>query len=245
MAFAKKIDIYYFITLLLVLISANANILSTSDLIWFSVVGFMFLTAVFKKVIKIDDIKFIAIFSGIYLAFVFIRDPLINGLDSSFLLSDIVFLFKFVILVYLYCLILKNNAAAYIVRVITHLTIISFFFFALQLASGEVIYKLSTAIGLPSPNQIPGYTNFIIFTFVKDFHDYSNSGFAWEPAAFGCFLIIALLLNLSLDKFKFEKKSYILIAGIITTFATTDYLALLILYHINFCCCNCDRTNFR
>lgn len=229
MASAKKFDIYYFVTLLLVLISANANILSTSDILWFAVLGFIFLTAIFKKVIKLDDIKFISIFSAVFLFFVIIRDLLVNSLDSTFLFSDIVFLFKFILLVYLYCLILKNNAAAYIVTVITHLTIISFFFFALQLASGELIYKLSTGIGLPAPNQIPGYTNFVIFTFVKDFHNYSNSGFAWEPAAFGAFLIIALLLNLSLNKFKFEKKSYILIAGIITTFATTDYLALLIL----------------
>ena len=232
MASTKKFDIYYFVTLLIVLISANANILSTSDILWFAVLGFIFLTAVFQKVIKLNDIKFISIFSAVFLLFVILRDLLINSLDSSFVLSDVVFLFKFILLVYLYCLILKKNAAAYIVTVITHLTIISFFFFALQLASGDVIYKLSTAIGLPSPNQIPGYTNFIIFTFVKDFHDYSNSGFAWEPAAFGCFLIIALLLNLSLNKFRFDKKSYILIAGIITTFATTDYLALLILFFL-------------
>jgi len=232
MASAKKFDLYYFVTLLLVLISANANILSTSDILWFSVLGFMFLTAVFKKAINLDDVKTIAIFSLVYLIFIVIRDPFINGLDISYLLSDVVFLFKFIILVYLYCLILKNNAAAYIVTVITHLTIISFFFFALQLASTDLIYKISTTIGLPAPNQIPGYTNFLIFTFVKDFHDYSNSGFVWEPAAFGSFLILALLLNLSLNNFKFEKRSYILIAGVITTFATTDYLALLIVFFL-------------
>jgi hypothetical protein len=229
MASTKKFDPYYFATLLFILVTANANMLSSNDIWWFGSFAVIFFIAIYKKTIQPNDLKYIGAFSAIYLILIAIRDPFINGLDMTFVISDAVFLVKFIYLCYVFCLLMRKYLVIYVVKVITHLTVISFFFYALQLASSDLIYKLFTAAHLPSPNQIPGYCNILVFTYVKDFHDYTNSGFAWEPAAFGAFLVIALMLNLFLNNFRFERKSWILIAGLVTTFATTDYLAGFIL----------------
>ncbi len=57
-----------------------------------------------------------------------------------------------------------------------------------------------------------------------------NAGFVWEPGAYGCFLVIALLLHFSLNKFKFNKDSLILVLAIITTLSTTAYLGALLVF---------------
>jgi len=225
----KKIDIYYIITFLFLLLSANSNILSASDICWFSILALMLIVAISKKQLTIKNIRTIGLFSIIYLVLVVIRDFVVNDLGTEFLLSDGFFLVKYIFLTFIYCTILKEKAAYYLVRVMVHLTILSFFFFFCQLIGlNDYIYRFSMALNLKSDNTIPGYTNFIIFTFTKGLHDYRNSGFVWEPGSFGCFLTIALLLNFFLNKFKIDKKAIIFIIGIITTLSTTDYLALLI-----------------
>ncbi len=230
MSFLKRIDIFYIVTLLFLLVSANANFLSSSDIWWSVILVFMILVAIGKKLLLPQDLRFISIFSLVYLVIVTARDLAINGLGADYLVSEAVFLVKFIFMAFIYCTILKDKAAAYIVNVMVHLTLLSFFFYFFQLLDlGDYIYKYSSALNLPSNNFIPGYTNFLLFTFTKGVHDYSNSGFVWEPGSFGCFLIISLMLNFFLNKFTFDRKSNILLFGIITTFATTDYLTLLVL----------------
>ena len=229
MKFFKQIDIYYIITLLFLLLSANASFLSASDVIWFAVLLFITVVGLSKKLLAPADLKVIAIFSLIYIAFVSIRDIGFNGLDPEYLISDILFLFKFIFLAFIYCTVLKEKVSYYIVKVMAHLTIVSFVFFFLQIVGfRDYIYNYSQALNLKSAYSIDGYTNFVIFTLVRGIHDYRNSGFVWEPGAFGCFLIIALMLNFFLNKFKYDRKSYIFIIAIITTISTTDYLALII-----------------
>ncbi|MGY3213788.1 hypothetical protein [Mucilaginibacter sp. HD30] len=230
MKFFKQFDVYYFITLLFLLLSSAANFLSSNDIIWFIILLSFAVFAISKKLLKVPDLRIIAIFSIIYLAFVGVRDTLVNSLAAEYLISDVVFLFKFVYLTFLYCTIMKEKAAHYFVKVMAHLTVISFFFYAIQLVGlRDNLYNFSESLNLQRSYHIDGYTNFVIFTYVKRLHDYRNSGFAWEPGAFGCFLIVALMFNLFLNKFKFDPKSYLFIIGIITTVSTTDYLALIVL----------------
>lgn len=219
----------YLITLLFLLLSASANILSLSDISWFAILLSMVIYAVSKKMLLQKDMKLIGLFMLVYLVYVVIRNLLITNLDSKFLISDLIFPFKYLLLSFIYIVIMREKAMDYIVKVMVHLTIIGLVFYAIQLVAGDFIYSFSESLGLPKANTIPGYTNFVIFSFTKGRHDYRNSGFVWEPGAYGCFLIIALFFNLLKDKFKFEKNSIILIVGIITTFSTTDYFALLIL----------------
>jgi len=230
MKFFKQFDLYYFITLLFILLSSAANILATSDVAWFIILLFFFAVAISRKQLLVKDIRNIAVFSVVYVVFISVRDIAINNLASEYIISDCVFLFKYIYLAFIYCIIMREKAAAYIVKVIAHLTVISLFFFLIQLTSlREYLFNFSRTLNLQPSYYGGGYSNFIIFTYVKNLHDYRNAGFSWEPGAFSCFLIVALLLNLILNNLKFEKKSYLFIIAIITTLSTTGYLALMIL----------------
>jgi hypothetical protein len=239
MKFFKQVDIYYIVTLLFLLLSASASFLSSSDIAWFAIMLFMAILAIGKKMISVKEFRFFGVFSIIYLFFVTIRDLALNGLGITFLISDVTFLLKYVFISFAFCTVLKEKAAAYLIKVITHLTVVSFFFYALQLVGlGEYILAYSKMLNLKANIDFAEYTNFLFFTYIKGHHSYRNSGFVWEPGAFGCFLIITLMLNLFLKNFKFDRSSKIMVIGILTTLSTTNYLALLILlfcvYRIRF-----------
>ena len=59
-----------------------------------------------------------------------------------------------------------------------------------------------------------------------------NHGFAWEAGRFASFVSIAIVLNFSRTKFKIvgNKALYILLFGLLTTFSTTGYVALIIVF---------------
>ena len=229
MTFLKKIDSDYIITFLFLMLTANANILSSSTVAWFVILAIMIIVAISKKQIKVVDVRHLTIFSGVYLFFIAFRFFLINELEVDYLTSDVVFLFKYVLLAFVVAIILKERAIANIVKVTTHLTIVSFVFYAFQLLAMDTMYRTFAAMNFPTGNDIPGYTNVLIFTYTQGFHDFSNSGFVWEPGSFGCFLVITLMFHFFLNNFKFDKTAIILIIGNITTFSTTNYLGLLVL----------------
>ena len=230
MNFFKKIDIYYIITLLFLLLSANASFFSSSEVCWFATLLFMTIVALSKKLVTIKELRFFGIFAFIYLLFVSFRDVAINGLGSVFIISDATFLFKFVFISFAFCTITKEKAAAYLIMVISHLTVLSFFLYAIQLVGlGDYMFNYSKMLNFKADVDFPDYTNFLFFTYIKGHHAYRNSGFVWEPGAFGCFLIVTLMLNLFLKNFRFDRNSNIMIIGILTTLSTTNYLALLIL----------------
>src|SRR6201999_2065969 len=114
-----------------------------------------------------------------------------------------------------------------------HLTIIDLVIYFFQVAGfADAIYGFSESLNLPKANTIPGFTNFIIFSFTKGLHEYRNSGFVWEPGAYGCFLTLTLLLQFFRNKFQFDKVAIIFVVAIIPTFSTTNYLALFIVFFL-------------
>jgi hypothetical protein len=139
--------------------------------------------------------------------------------------SDIIYLFKYILPSLIFCALLKEKAIDYLSRVIIDLTKISIPLYCIQLVAGDVLYNIGNAIGLPPAT--PGYTvtNFVVFTYVKE-HHYQNSGFSWEPGAFGFFLIIALMLQLFKNGFKIDSGVKWLVLGVVTTFSTTSFVAL-------------------
>ncbi|MFA6087904.1 O-antigen ligase family protein [Mucilaginibacter sp.] len=229
MKFFKNINIQYLITFFFLLLTANANFLSSSTIGWFIILFLMIMVGIIKRQFEKRDVMNFFWLSVGYLILVLFRFYVVNDLETDYLVSDIVFLVKFALLSFVFCAILKEEAIAYIVKVVTHLTILSFVFYALQLLAPEAMYKVFTAISFDTGNIIPGYSNFLLFTFTRGFHDYSNSGFVWEPGAFGCFLVITLMFHFFLNKFKFDSTAIILIVASITTFSTTNYLGLLVL----------------
>jgi hypothetical protein len=229
MKFFKDINVQYLITFFFLLLTANANFLSSSTPGWFIIMFLMILAGVIKRQFEKREMINILWFSIAYLLFIFFRFYVINELETEYLTSDILFLVKYIFLSFIFCAILKDEAIAYIVKVVTHLAVLSFIFFILQLLAPEAMFRVFSAISFPTGNMIPGYTNFLLFTYTKGFHDYSNSGFVWEPGAFGCFLVIALMFHFFLNRFKFDNTAIILVIANITTFSTTNYLGLFVL----------------
>ncbi|MBK0380671.1 hypothetical protein [Mucilaginibacter segetis] len=225
----KNFDLNYFVTLFFLLLSANANVLSSSTLGWIIILVLMITMAISKKLFTKRDIQLISIFSGIYLFYMAFRFLAVNDVETEYLTSDVIFLFKYIYLAFIVCVILKEKALANIVKVMTHLTLLSFVFFAFQVIAGDTMYNMFSALNFPTGNTIPGYTNILLFTYTQGFHDFSNSGFVWEPGAFGCFLVFTLMYHFFLNKFKFDKIAIILIIANLTTFSTTNYLGLLVL----------------
>lgn len=223
----------YFITLIFLLLSSSANVISHNDYAWFAILLLMVIYALVKKVVLAKDLKVLGIFSGIYLAYVVLRNLLVTNLGTEFLISDVLFLFKYCFLAFVYCIILRERLIDNIIKVMLHLTIIDLVLYIFQVAGfADVIYNSSESLNLPKANLIPGFTNFIIFSFTKGLHEYRNSGFVWEPGAYGCFVTIALLFHLFKTKFKFDKTAIVFIVAIITTFSTTNYLALIIIFFL-------------
>jgi hypothetical protein len=127
--------------------------------------------------------------------------------------------------------VLKDKAIHYLTRVIIQLAIISIPLYVLQLISGDLVYNFGKLINLPPHFTNLQYTNFLVFTYVKQ-HAIRNSGFSWEPGAFGYFLNMALIMHLLTNNFVFDKKAKWVVVAIITTLSTTSFIALLVIVFI-------------
>ncbi len=231
MNFLKKIDILYIATLVFLLLSSFSNFLFSGNVYWIIGTLFIFIIAIIRKSFTKKDVTFFVILAVVFMVFVSIRDIFINSLQTIFLLSDGAYLVKYILFAYIYVVLLKDQAPKYIVLVTVHLTVISFFFYFLQLIGlGQFIHDIPIMLNMPpSAYQDEGYSNFLIFGITLNRHDYSNSGFLWEPGSYGCFLLIAALLNFLTNKFKFDSKAIILLIGMLTTLSTTTYLSAMIL----------------
>jgi hypothetical protein len=56
-----------------------------------------------------------------------------------------------------------------------------------------------------------------------------NSGFMWEPGAFAMMLVWAIIYNWSTKELKFDKRFFIYLIALLTTFSTAGYFALIFL----------------
>lgn len=222
---------YYFVTYLFLLISAKGSFLYFANIWWIFTDVMLIWVGLEKQRFSKKDIRVGAAFSAIYVSFCTFRSLFLVHLPFSFWLSDIEFLFKSILTSFLFCAVLKEKAIYYIIRCITQLAIISIPLYLLQLISGNLVYTIGTTINLPP--HYNNYTNFLIFTYVKQ-HGIRNSGFSWEPGAFGFFLNIALLLHLFTNNFSFDKGAKWLTVAIITTLSTTSYSTLLIIVFLYF-----------
>jgi len=215
----------YFATLVFLLLSANGTFLPFFNIDWFLVdVLFIWIGLAYNRFDK-RDLRFGAAFMLAYICYCSFRSYFFNNLPIRFYVSDIIYLFKYILPSLIFCALLKEKAIDYLSRVIIDLTKISIPLYCIQLVAGDVLYNIGNAIGLPPAT--PGYTvtNFVVFTYVKE-HHYQNSGFSWEPGAFGFFLIIALMLQLFKNGFKIDSGVKWLVLGVVTTFSTTSFVAL-------------------
>ncbi|MEP2237751.1 MAG: hypothetical protein ABJI22_05270 [Maribacter sp.] len=227
-------NLYYLVVLLFLLFSSKANFLVDYNVAWFGLEVFMILVAFHLKRVKKRDVQFFIVSAGIYFIYILIRFKL-NKLPSDYFTSDVFYFFKFVFTSYLFCLILKEKTLYYLVKVISHLAIVSLVFYSLQLVqNGAIVKAIGTAFeSVTVDDQSFRYTNFIFFTF-DDIHYYRNSGFCWEPGAFGSFLTLALLFNFLINDFKLNKEAFIITLAILTTVSTTAYLGVFLLFFLRY-----------
>ncbi len=223
----SKID--YFFTIFFLLIAAKTSFLYEYDIFWFifsfSCLGYGF----YKQRIYESDLYVFAGFTGLFLAFIIFRNLLFNHLGIDFLISDIYFLLKYILIAYTFCVVFKKRATILISEVIIQFAKISLGLYLFQLVGGgEILFKIGTTFHnniLPYSGLSETYSNFLIFTYDK-VHTIRNSGFVWEPGAYGCFLALALLFHFMNNYFHFDKNAIILFIAILTTISTTSYLAL-------------------
>jgi hypothetical protein len=234
----SKID--YFFTIFFLLIAAKTSFVYHYDIFWFifsfSCLGYGF----YKQRIYESDLYVFAGFAGLFFAFIIFRNLLFNHLGNDFLISDIYFLLKYILIAYTFCVVFKKRATILISEVIIQFAKISLGLYLFQLVGGgDILFKIGTTFQnsiLPYSGRSDTYSNFLVFTYDK-LHSIRNAGFVWEPGAYGCFLAIALLFHFMKNYFSFDRNALILIIAILTTISTTSYLALgvlmLLFYRIN------------
>lgn len=227
-------NIYYIVTLFFLIFASKANILVKSNLAWFVFEVFMIIIALYFNRVKKKDVQFFIISSAIFFIYVLFRFKL-NQLPTDYLKSDVFYFFKFVLTSYLFCLILKEKTLYYLVKVISHLAMISLVFYVLQFyQDGAILKAIGTAFeSITVKTYSLRYSNFLIFTY-DTVHYYRNSGFCWEPGAFGSFLTIALLFNFLMNDFKLNKEAFIITLAILTTVSTTAYLGVFLLFFLRY-----------
>lgn len=214
----------YYISMLFMLISSKGNFTAYYVVFNYFTDAVLIYIGVTQNRFKPSDFKLLARTGVIYLFFIAFRCIFLTGLPLIFFISDCNFFVERIIMSFLLCAVLRENAVYYIVKITIQLAALSLIFFAVQLISGPFMTYIGTIINLPPRVGNPGYTNIIFFTFDNFNHLYQNSGFSWEPGAFGDFLDIGILMHFLVNGFKYDKGAWILTAAIITTQSTTTYL---------------------
>lgn len=128
-----------------------------------------------------------------------------------------------------------------------YLCIISLFFWVLHQIIPDQFAIFIESIAFSEPGSGNVKANIIFYTinnlaelldYVIEFGPFKlirNAGFAWEPGAFAVFITLALYVNFIKDKFNkiINKRFFIFLFALITTFSTTGYgiFILLIMFY--------------
>lgn len=131
---------------------------------------------------------------------------------------------------YLVIALVKNNFTKYYVDIICFFAAVSFIFF-IPLLISDSFDTIFNAIGVSPPFEGGERKSLLFYQLNLDRPEglYRNCGPFWEPAAFGGYLLLALMFNLSRNKGLGDRQSIILIVTLVSTFSTTVYLLLSIL----------------
>lgn len=115
----------------------------------------------------------------------------------------------------------------YFETIIFLLALISLPFFLIQVTFPE-FFNLFKAISFVSTSrEIAGHINIFLYHF-NTWGEFRNSGFMWEPAAFGAVIAWAIIINLYRTNFKINFRIVIFFTAMFTTFSLGTYAYLLI-----------------
>ncbi|MDK2788042.1 MAG: hypothetical protein PWP07_1267 [Epulopiscium sp.] len=107
----------------------------------------------------------------------------------------------------------------------------SLIIFSLQLLIPDKFYSIAPYINFVTQNEQKenGGWFFFIYMFSAWASD-RNCGFAWEPGGFSAIITILLTIHLVRNRFKFDKITLIFILSILSTFSTSGYIALFLIF---------------
>lgn len=229
----NKLD--YIITVFFLLICAKSTFIYYSDVAWFIFTVVTLAIGLIQKRIYENDIYIFLGFLGTYFLYILFRYVFLNKLSNDYLISDIFFVFKYILLAYAYVVVMKERIAEVFPQVIAFWSLITLGFYAFQLAGGgKVLFVFGTTIqGMlpPMPTLSETYSNFILFSY-DTIHHVRNSGFAWEPGAFGCFLVIGMIIHFINNNYKFDSIAIIMTIAILSTLSTTTYVGFSIIMYL-------------
>ena len=228
----KTIIFEYFLVLFLVVLSARASFIAANR---FFTILFFFINLFYfiKKKKTFGKFSLILVYYIFWVILIFIFFNL-----SIFSFRNIYTYGGFFVIVLgsFFLVSTVENIFYKFINIIYFLALISLIFYFFQLLFPEQFFRVNNFLSNTSdffirPTSDPSlYSNSIFFTFSKGTHLYRNSGFAWEPGAFGGFLLIALFIYLSTNNFKLGKKFWVFSIALITTFSTTAYIGLLFVF---------------
>lgn len=125
--------------------------------------------------------------------------------------------------------------------ILFHLTLIALFFWVIQLIMPGTLYEVISSIALPAFNDDDRFvtSNILIYTISRSsvfgggagegwYLITRNSGFAWEPGAFACFLCFAVAFNAMRTNLKFKRNLPLIVflIALATTQSTTGYVTM-------------------
>lgn len=212
-----------FLLLLVVLSSAQGNIIAISDFFLVFILGFA-LYLFRKKNLIIQRNFFLFTLAYVLITFIYyVKFGWINPTSSLRVYLKI-------LTAYLTICTIGNSFFKKFETIIFRFALISLPLFAIQIIAYDELKKI---IGiaeelLPILNyRSEWYVNLVFFT-LNDDAILRNSGFCWEPKGFANLLCIALFFNLMLFNFKFNMRTLILFLALLTTFSTVGYIILIL-----------------
>jgi len=139
----------YFVSMLFMLISSKGNFTAYYDVFNYITDAVLIYIGITHNRFKPSDFRLLARTGVIYFSFMIFRFVFLNSLPFHFFLSDGNFFVERVVMSFLFCAVLRENAAYYIVRITIQLAAVSLIFYALQLVNGPFVAYLGRIINLP------------------------------------------------------------------------------------------------
>lgn len=177
--------------------------------------------------------KFLAII-GVFSSWVGIH----YFVDEDFKLLSYLLTYTHILVAYVLVRVFHSEIFFYFWRVVAALTV-------LDLVGWGLVHfvDLSTmeSISLLEPASDTSSASFLLFNSPGIRYEgmgllglLRNCGFAWEPGLYGSILVMATFFNLAEKEYEFKNNLglYILLLGIFTTFSTTAYTAVLVLFTV-------------
>lgn len=213
----------FFLTFLVLLIGSKGNIIAISDSLLLFTFYFSFIIFTRRSRRFPNKFKLFSIFYLIITFFYFLNFGWIN------ITSSIRVYLKILIGV-MVLLSLRGRFFLYFEKLVVNLALISIPLYCFQIFNYDL---LKSFVGLLENSisfldyRSDWYVNNFIFT-LNDNAPYRNSGFAWEPKGFSNILVLAIIINLLRNNFKFTKSLFILYIAVISTFSTVGYIIIFI-----------------